>query len=175
MPIVYILAFGVLRSTGAGPPLPQIALGQAMFFCAASFVGAIGEEMGWQGYVYADLRARWSAPGAALVVDVFWALWHVIPFAQLGRGADWILWHSLGADHPRLAVREQGRERFRRGAVSHHDQPLLGALSERRLILRPVRHFPDPSGRGWIDRLPVGTGEPGSVSLWLSKRTPHRS
>lgn len=104
MPVVGILEFGVLRSTGAGPPLPQIALGEAMFFFAAFFVGAIGEELGWQGYLYPALRARLSALGAALVVGVVWALWHVIPFAQLGRGADWILWHSLSAVALRIVI-----------------------------------------------------------------------
>ena len=104
MPVVGILEFGVLRSTGAGPPLPQIAPGQAMFFFVAFFVGAIGEELGWQGYVYPALRTHRSALGAALVVGVAWALWHVIPFAQLGRSLDWIFWHSLSAVALRIVI-----------------------------------------------------------------------
>ncbi len=104
VPVVCILEFAVLRLTGSGPPLPQIAVGQAMFFFVAFFIGAIGEELGWQGYVYPALRTRWNALGAAVIVGVVWALWHVIPFAQLGRGGGWIFWHSLSAVALRIII-----------------------------------------------------------------------
>ena len=32
---------------------------------------------------------------AAVILGAFWALWHTIPFIQIGRSPDWILWHCL--------------------------------------------------------------------------------
>ena len=80
MPAVCVPEFGVLRFAGSAAPTPQIAPGAVAFFFLAFFVGAIGEELGWQGYAYPGLRTRQSAFGAALVLGAVWALWHVIPF-----------------------------------------------------------------------------------------------
>ena len=61
MPIVFAMEYGVLRSTGAALPAPYVALGVALLFFLMFFVGAIGEELGWQGYAFSRLRTRWSA------------------------------------------------------------------------------------------------------------------
>lgn len=95
MPIVFVLEYRVLRLTGAALPVPHIALGETLIFFVMFFVGAIGEELGWQGYAFSRLRTRWSALEAALLLGVFCALWHVIPFVQMGRSADWIFWQCL--------------------------------------------------------------------------------
>lgn len=104
MPAVSVVAFGVLRLTGSAVPLPQIVFGEALFFFLAFLIGAIGEELGWQGYAYPGLRTSHSALGAALVLGTVWALWHVIPFVQLGRSAVWIVWHSLCAIALRIII-----------------------------------------------------------------------
>jgi uncharacterized protein len=95
MPIVFVLEYGVLRLTGAALPVPHITLGETLIFFAMFFVGAIGEELGWQGYAFSRLKTRWSALEVAMLLGVFWALWHVIPFVQMGRSADWIFWQCL--------------------------------------------------------------------------------
>ncbi|MEP6780855.1 MAG: CPBP family intramembrane glutamic endopeptidase, partial [Gemmatimonadaceae bacterium] len=104
MPVVCVLEFGVLRATGSALPALQVAPGEAIFLFAAFFVGAIGEEVGWQGYAYPFLRARHTALSAASVLGVIWALWHVIPFAQLGHNAHWIFWHGLCAVALRIII-----------------------------------------------------------------------
>lgn len=104
VPAVCVLEFGVLRSAGIALPTPRIAPGEALFLFLAFFIGAIGEEFGWQGYAYPALRVRLNALGAAIVLGLIWALWHVIPFVQLGRSADWILWHSLSAVALRIII-----------------------------------------------------------------------
>jgi len=93
MPIVCVVEYGVLP----GAPLPrlQIAPGDTLLYFLIFFFGAIGEELGWQGYAYSRLRSRRSALQAAVLLGVFWALWHIIPFAQMGRSAGWIFWHCL--------------------------------------------------------------------------------
>ena len=104
MPAVCVLEFAVLRLSGSAVPFPQIAPGEALFLFLAFFAGAIGEELGWQGYVYPGLRSRQSAVRAALALGVVWALWHVIPFVQLGRSADWIVWHGLSTVALRIII-----------------------------------------------------------------------
>ena len=104
IPVVSILEFAVLRLSGSAVPVPQIAFGEALFLFAAFFVGAIGEEVGWQGYAYPALRQRRQILASALVLGSVWALWHVVPFVQLGRSSDWILWHSLSAVALRVII-----------------------------------------------------------------------
>lgn len=104
MPAVCILEFGVLRITDIAIPLPVVAPGEAMLVFAAFFVGAIGEEVGWQGFAYPALRSRLSVLKAAMVLGSVWALWHVIPFVQLGRSIEWIVWHSLSAIALRIII-----------------------------------------------------------------------
>ena len=68
------------------------------------FIGAVGEELGWQGYAYARLKNGRSAINAALIIGAIWALWHVIPYVQLGRSADWIVWQCLGTIALRVII-----------------------------------------------------------------------
>ena len=104
MPAVCIAEFAILRLTGSTVPIPQFAFGEAMFMFAAFVIAAIGEEVGWQGYAYPALRKKMGVLTSALVLGFVWALWHVIPFVQLGRSTDWILWHSLSAVALRIII-----------------------------------------------------------------------
>lgn len=104
MPVIGLLEFGILRWMGTAVPVSQIAPGFAFVLFLVFFVGAIGEEVGWQGYAYPALRARLSALHAAAVLGTAWALWHVIPFVQLGKSPGWILWHSLSAVVMRVVI-----------------------------------------------------------------------
>jgi uncharacterized protein len=95
LPVVAVLQYGVLQLIGTALPAPQFALAATPLFLVMYFVGAIGEEIGWQGYAFPALRTRYSAFIAAVLLGAFWALWHVIPFIQIGRTADWVFWHCL--------------------------------------------------------------------------------
>lgn len=98
MPLVFLLGYGVLRFDGRALPDAQVFSSvQIAAFAIMFFVGAIGEELGWQGYAYAGLRNGRSALGAALIIGVVWALWHVTPFLEMGRSLHWTLWQCLGA------------------------------------------------------------------------------
>src|SRR5690606_12316352 len=92
---------------------------------AAFLLAAAAEELGWMGYAYAPLEARWGALGASLALGAFWAAWHVVPHLSGGRDAAWIAWWALGTvgvRGPRVPARGQGRpgrvpaRRGRRGA-----------------------------------------------------------
>ena len=91
LPVVAVLQYGALQLIGTALPAPQFSIAAMPAFFVMYFVGAIGEEIGWQGYVFPELRTRYSAFIAAVLLGVFWAFWHVIPFVQIGRTADWRL------------------------------------------------------------------------------------
>ena len=104
MPAVCMAAFVILRIGGAPIPPPSFAPAEALFFAFMFVIGAIGEELGWQGYAYPALAPRHGPFGAALLIGAVWALWHVIPYAQLGHGVWWIVWHSLSAVAMRVII-----------------------------------------------------------------------
>jgi uncharacterized protein len=105
MPAAFALTGGIIWLSGTAMPtlhlLPLIAILPAF---ALFLLGAVAEEIGWQGYAYPRLTLRYSPLQAALIIGVVWALWHIIPFALMGRGATWIMWHSLGMILMRIII-----------------------------------------------------------------------
>lgn len=105
MPIAFALTGGIVWLTGAGLPALHPAPASAIIIAAALFfLGAIAEEIGWQGYAYPQLTPRYSPLQAALIIGIVWALWHVIPFALMGRSAGWILWQGMGMVLMRIII-----------------------------------------------------------------------
>lgn len=49
---------------------------------AGMLFGALGEELGWRGYLQPVARPRLGAFGASLLVGLLWALWHVQHWAN---------------------------------------------------------------------------------------------
>jgi uncharacterized protein len=103
-PAISVLEFGALRLSGNTVPSPQIAPGAALFLFLVFFIGAIGEEAGWQGYAYPALRDRLSVLGSAVALGTIWALWHVIPYTQMGRSTEWIIWQCLSTIALRIII-----------------------------------------------------------------------
>ena len=88
MPVAFVLTAGLIWLSGT--PLPALHLLPISAIIPALglfLVGAVAEELGWQGYAYPSLAKRHSALTAAMIIGIVWALWHVIPFALMGRGA----------------------------------------------------------------------------------------
>jgi membrane protease YdiL (CAAX protease family) len=83
------------------PQLPQAAALPALFLflatvgVAGSCISALGEELGWRGFLVPQLAKVTSYPGVALISGAIWALWHypLILFADYhGAGS---LWYSI--------------------------------------------------------------------------------
>lgn len=90
-----------------GPGLPALTLlpaGVVLPAFGMFFLGALAEEIGWQGYAFPRLRKHHSALSAALIIGAVWALWHFVPFVQMGRGANWIFWHGMGMVLMRIII-----------------------------------------------------------------------
>jgi membrane protease YdiL (CAAX protease family) len=104
MPTVMLLEYGITNWAGSTIPDPQVHIEMAPLFFAVFFIAAIGEELGWQGYVYDPLEERWGALGAALIIGVVWAAWHIIPNAQAGHSTDWMVWQFINTVALRVLI-----------------------------------------------------------------------
>ena len=105
MPIMALLGASVLRIDGRTLPDAQFfPVAEIVAFSLMFFNGAVGEELGWQGYAYARLKNGKSTVNSALFIGTIWALWHVIPYVQLGSSADWIVWQCLGTVALRVII-----------------------------------------------------------------------
>lgn len=87
MPLVIALSslstgFGAFQFTNW---LSPIALG------AVYLVSAFGEEVGWTGFALPRLLHFFGELPSALLLGLFWGLWHVIPFWEAGNSAWWIV------------------------------------------------------------------------------------
>lgn len=96
MPSILVLSYVVMRLIGRSLPDPYLPFLAIPIFFLAFFIGAIGEEIGWSGYVLDPLQGRWGAFQASLMVGVIWAIWHIVPFLQTQNGPVWIAWQSIG-------------------------------------------------------------------------------
>lgn len=66
----------------------------AGFVVAAS--SALGEEIGWRGYLAPRLASRFGARAGALVIAAVWTLWHVPLLAAGGYNNGAEFWFGLG-------------------------------------------------------------------------------
>lgn len=66
-----------------------------LIFFILYFIGAAGEELGWSGYALEPLQTRFGAFKASLILGVVWAVWHIVPYLEMSKTANWIFWQSL--------------------------------------------------------------------------------
>jgi uncharacterized protein len=104
MPGVMVLQYLWMRSAGVVLPPVDVPLWVPPLMLAAFLVAAVGEELGWSGYALGPMQDRWGALRAAVLLGAIWAAWHIIPFVQAGRGAEWIVWKCLGTVATRVIM-----------------------------------------------------------------------
>jgi len=75
--------------------LADLPVVSALLMFAAFLVGALGEELGWSGYVLDPLQQRWSALQAALILSAVAVAWHLVPLLVMHRPLAWIAWWCL--------------------------------------------------------------------------------
>jgi membrane protease YdiL (CAAX protease family) len=85
MPGITILAYGLMRLVRLPLPAPQFPVLAALVMFLAFFIAALGEEVGWSGYVIDPLQDRWNALQASILLGLVWATWHIVPLVQAQR------------------------------------------------------------------------------------------
>ena len=116
MPVVSLVVYGLMRgldlplpaATTQGQTIAQVLVGlpilPALLMFAAFFVGALGEELGWSGYVLDPLQERWNALQAGLILGAVGVAWHLVPLLAMHRPPTWIAWWCLYAVAFRIFV-----------------------------------------------------------------------
>lgn len=96
LPIIYLLTYGVTRLTRLPlPDKPYVALPMIPPLFVLFFILAVGEEVGWTGYVTDPMQERWSALTTSIILGSACAIWHFVPLIQMGRTPTWIAWWTL--------------------------------------------------------------------------------
>ncbi|MEQ1676426.1 MAG: type II CAAX endopeptidase family protein [Chitinophagaceae bacterium] len=95
MPVIALLSFWYMNITGGIAPEPQPSPLSVFIFFFIYFIGAIGEELGWSGYMIGPLQDRYGAFSAGIIAGIVWAVWHIIPWSQAHQSAAWIAWQCI--------------------------------------------------------------------------------
>jgi membrane protease YdiL (CAAX protease family) len=104
MPGVSVAVYALMRWMNIPLPPPQIPLLPTLLMFLAFFVGALGEELGWSGYVLDPLQDRWSALRAGVSLGLVAVIWHLVPLFQMHRSPAWIAWWCLYAMGARILI-----------------------------------------------------------------------
>lgn len=95
MPTVMAGSFGLMRLMGTPVPNPRVPGPDALAALFVFFISALGEELGWTGYILESFQQRWSPVKAGVLLGSAWAIWHIVPLLQANRSPSWIAWQSL--------------------------------------------------------------------------------
>jgi len=95
VPSVYALSYALMRLMGVVLPAPQFTVPSVIVMLVMFFITALGEELGWSGYVIDPMQDRWGALQAAILLGFVWAAWHFVPLLQAHRSLTWIGWWCL--------------------------------------------------------------------------------
>ena len=82
-PLATAIAVFAARAAGEGSPFIPSAAIPAMFVIQL-VTGAVGEELGWRGFLLPRLGKRFGELPAAWVMAILWSLWHVAAFLVPG-------------------------------------------------------------------------------------------
>lgn len=83
-----IAVSAVWSGDGAAFRTPDVSAVSLLIVYAA---GSLMEEIGWTGFLLPRLMKVTGEISSALIIGTVWAVWHVIPYAQAGHPADWII------------------------------------------------------------------------------------
>ena len=83
---VIVIFSGALKSLFSGNGFSEFGVDVPPSFLTILFIifGALGEEIGWRGYLLPILLKKRSYISASLILGVLWAFWHIIPLSYLG-------------------------------------------------------------------------------------------
>ncbi len=104
MPIVALLSYWYLNFTEVLLPKPQLSFLSIFIFSFVYFIGSIGEEIGWSGYIIEPMQNKFGALKASIILGIIWAIWHIIPYYQAHQSTDWIVWQCIGTVFLRIIM-----------------------------------------------------------------------
>lgn len=97
----------VLAAMASPTPPPANAVPtamQTMLLPLLLVLAATAEEIGWSVWLTPRVSRGLGLTGAGLAIGCLWAVWHVLPWAEVGHTDDWILWQALRTVLLRLVI-----------------------------------------------------------------------
>jgi membrane protease YdiL (CAAX protease family) len=104
MPGVMVLTYGLMHVMGLPLPTPQFPVLSVPVMFLAFLIAALGEELGWSGYVIDPMQERWNALRASMLLGLVWATWHIVPLVQAHRSPAWIAGWCLSTVAQRVLI-----------------------------------------------------------------------
>ena len=104
MPCVMISKYFLMNCSGIQIPTPQVFMIDISLLAILFFIGSIAEEIGWTGYLTNELLKKHSVLLTGLIIGSAWAVWHIIPYIQMGRDLDWIIWQCVASVLERIVM-----------------------------------------------------------------------
>ena len=95
MPLIVLLSYWYTTLNGILPKEQNTPIIAILIYFIVFFIGAIGEEMGWSGYITEPLQKKIGALNASIIIGLVWASWHIIPFSQAHQSSEWIFWQFI--------------------------------------------------------------------------------
>lgn len=89
-PGLHAVGYLAMRLLDLPLPDPHFPMAIVAPLAIASFAAGLAEELGWSAYAVDRAQDHCGALRTGLQVGMFWALWHLVPMAQVGRSAEWI-------------------------------------------------------------------------------------
>lgn len=84
-PAIYLLTYWIMRALDMPLPVSWNIPATTPIVFLAFVVAAVGEELGYMGYAFEPLEARFGALRAAGLIGVPWALWHLPSMLQIAQ------------------------------------------------------------------------------------------
>jgi uncharacterized protein len=104
LPIIALLSFWYVKFTRILIPSATFSLLSICILFIAYFIAAIGEELGWSGYIINPMQNKYGALKASIIVGIIWAVWHIIPYYQAHQTTYWIIWQCIGTVFLRIIM-----------------------------------------------------------------------
>jgi hypothetical protein len=93
-PSIVAVQCAIAFVSGQRVPAPHFTVWIPVIFLIV-LVAALGEELGWMGYVFEPLQDRFGALRAAALLGVVWALIHIPLFSASTASIRWITWQCV--------------------------------------------------------------------------------
>lgn len=105
LPVVAaVAAHGIARGFDEADGGVPIALAALPFVVIATWFAATCEELGWTGYATDPLQQRWGPAWTGIALGIYWAVWHLVPLAQVGHEFWWIAGWFAGTVAGRVLI-----------------------------------------------------------------------
>ncbi|MFX1357128.1 MAG: CPBP family intramembrane glutamic endopeptidase [Promethearchaeota archaeon] len=97
LPIMSFLTLGLIIILGMQFNENSITFEILPLLFIVFIIFAIGEEVGWQGYVFDAMQTKWKNLNSAIILGIIWPIWHIPLFIiqEPPAGLIWILSQCL--------------------------------------------------------------------------------